>query len=281
MPQRQRPDGSPAQPQGQGFIAAISWKRAGNSHCRAAREIVTRPDSSGSRRTSSALRDHSGNSSRNSTPWCASEISPGRGTEPPPASATALAVWCGLRNGRDPQRRASAPRPPTEAMAATCRRSSSTSAGSTPGRREASRVLPQPGGPTSNRWCSPAAAISSARRACAWPQTSARSGTGSGGHDSASACGSSTRPDSAAHTCSRVRALRTSLFAASAASPPLANGTTIRLPSRAAASAAGKLPSIARTSPVRPSSPRNSQSRSASSGTWPLAASTPSAIGRS
>ena len=85
----------------------------------------------------------------------------------------------------------------------------------------------------------------------------------------------------APRTCSRVRALRTSLFAASAASPPLANGTTIRLPSRAAASAAGKLPSIARTSPVRPSSPRNSQSRSASSGTWPLAASTPSAIGRS
>jgi hypothetical protein len=43
---------------------------------------------------------NSGNSSRNSTPWCASEISPGRGGEPPPTRATALAVWCGAQVGR-------------------------------------------------------------------------------------------------------------------------------------------------------------------------------------
>ena len=60
--------GITGQPQGQGFIAATSWKRAGNSHCRAAREMVTWPDSSGSRSTSSACRPHSGSSSRNSTP---------------------------------------------------------------------------------------------------------------------------------------------------------------------------------------------------------------------
>jgi hypothetical protein len=90
----------PSQPQGQGFIAATSWKRAGNSARRAAREMVIVPVSSGSRSASSAARGNSGNSSRNSTPWCASEISPGRGGEPPPTSATALAVWCGAQVGR-------------------------------------------------------------------------------------------------------------------------------------------------------------------------------------
>ena len=64
---------------------------------RPARDTVTWPDSSGSRSTSSAARLHSGSSSRNSTPLCASEISPGRGCAPPPTSATALAVWCGAR----------------------------------------------------------------------------------------------------------------------------------------------------------------------------------------
>src|SRR3546814_1512434 len=53
---------------------------------------------------SSDLRSHSGSSSRNSTPLCASEISPGRGSPPPPTRATALAVWCGERYGRSRQR---------------------------------------------------------------------------------------------------------------------------------------------------------------------------------
>ena len=57
--------------------------------------MVIVPVSSGSRRASSALRENSGNSSRNKTPSCASEISPGLGGEPPPTSATALQVWCG------------------------------------------------------------------------------------------------------------------------------------------------------------------------------------------
>ncbi len=51
----------------------------------------------GSRSTSRVCRLHSGSSSRNSTPLCASEISPGRGYEPPPTSDTALAVWWGAR----------------------------------------------------------------------------------------------------------------------------------------------------------------------------------------
>jgi site-specific DNA recombinase len=52
----------------QGFIAAINWNRAGNSAWRAARDIATRPDSSGPRSVSSTLRSNSGSSSRNNTP---------------------------------------------------------------------------------------------------------------------------------------------------------------------------------------------------------------------
>ena len=85
--QRQRPEGSPAQPQGQGFIAATSWKRAGNSQCAAARaNRRPRPIPAAGAGTSSARRPHSASSSRNSTPLCASEISPGRGPRPPPTS---------------------------------------------------------------------------------------------------------------------------------------------------------------------------------------------------
>jgi hypothetical protein len=40
---RQVAAGSPRWPQGHGFIAATSWKRAGNSDCRAAREITMWP----------------------------------------------------------------------------------------------------------------------------------------------------------------------------------------------------------------------------------------------
>ena len=51
-----------------------------------------RPVSSGSRSASSAGRGNSGSSSRKSSPPWASEISPGRGGDPPPTSATADAV---------------------------------------------------------------------------------------------------------------------------------------------------------------------------------------------
>src|SRR5690606_28784811 len=61
----------------------------------------------------------------------------------------------------------------------------------------------------------------------------------------------------------------------------LASGTTSRRPAWAAARAAGSTPSTGRSSPVRPSSPMNSQPASASRGICPLAARMPSAIGRS
>lgn len=52
----------------QGFMAATSWNRAGNSARRLARETVTWPLSRGSRRASSTRRSNSGSSSRNRTP---------------------------------------------------------------------------------------------------------------------------------------------------------------------------------------------------------------------
>jgi hypothetical protein len=64
-------------------MAAINWKRAGNFACVAAREMVMWPFSRGSRKASRALRLTSANSSKNNTPLCANDISPGRGGVPP------------------------------------------------------------------------------------------------------------------------------------------------------------------------------------------------------
>ena len=93
---------------------------------------------------------------------------------PPPTKATALAEWCGERVGRCPQR-SSAKLPPRLATAALCSASASLIGGSRPAKRCASIDLPVPGGPINSSECPPAAAISSARFAAAWPLTSARS----------------------------------------------------------------------------------------------------------
>ncbi len=115
----------------------------------AALEFVICPVSSGSRKASSAARGNSVSSSGNSPPPWGSEMSPGRGSVPPPASATALAVWCGARIGRKRLPVVSAPtsvRPRRAVLASAS--SSSASVGSSPGSRCASIDLPLPGGPT-------------------------------------------------------------------------------------------------------------------------------------
>ena len=89
-------------------------------------------------------------------------------------------MWWGARNGRV------ATRPPVARPAAPCTfvisiASAVVGGGRIPGSRRASIVLPAPGGPTIRRLWPPAAAISSARRASAWPRTSARSRPASGG----------------------------------------------------------------------------------------------------
>jgi hypothetical protein len=57
-------------------------KEAGKVSDIAARLMVTRWSSRGWRKASRTLRSNSGNSSRKSTPWCARETSPGRGSAP-------------------------------------------------------------------------------------------------------------------------------------------------------------------------------------------------------
>ena len=142
--------------------------------------MSTLPSSSGWRSASSAARENSASSSRNSTPRWASVTSPGRGRAPPPTRPCGEMVWWGERNGRS---RASspAPSPATLCTRVMSRASAKSGGGRMPGTRRASIVLPAPGGPTMSRLCPPAAAISSARFASCWPRTSARSGaTGAG-----------------------------------------------------------------------------------------------------
>ena len=158
-----------------------SWRRRagiapGNWPCQAARARLTVPVSSGSRSASSTSRRYSGSSSRNSTPRCASVISPGRRRPPPPMTAVADAPWCGARNGGRRHSATGGSGRTSECSIADSSASSSSSGGSSPGRRCAIMLLPAPGGPTKSRLCEPAAAISSARFAPAWPRTSARSG---------------------------------------------------------------------------------------------------------
>ncbi len=84
-------------------MAATSMKAQGRVTLPALREMETWPSSSGWRNTSSAPRLNSGSSSRKSTPWWASEISPGPGIVPPPSRPTSEMVWCGARIGRRPK----------------------------------------------------------------------------------------------------------------------------------------------------------------------------------
>src|ERR1700731_2288438 len=71
--------GSPRWPQGQGFIAASSEKRAGKTSRARARTTLIEPSSSGWRRASSVSRRNSGSSSRKRTPRWARLASPGAG----------------------------------------------------------------------------------------------------------------------------------------------------------------------------------------------------------
>jgi site-specific DNA recombinase len=66
--------------------------RLEKSWCRRRGRWVTRPSSSGWRKVSRTLRLNSGSSSKNKTPWCAKEISPGVGVILPPSRPASDAV---------------------------------------------------------------------------------------------------------------------------------------------------------------------------------------------
>ena len=138
--------------------------------------MVTRRSSIGCRITSNTVRLNSGNSSRNNTPWCAKEISPGCGFPPPPTRATSDTVWCGERKGRFEIKVAcSGSLPATEWILVVSNASAKCIGGNMVGRRLANIVLPAPGGPIKITLCAPAAAISIARLIWNCPFTSAKS----------------------------------------------------------------------------------------------------------
>ena len=129
-----------------------------------------------------------------------------------------------------------------------------------PGKRAASIDLPTPGAPVTSMWCPPAAATSSAWRACACPRTSARSGQAAGASVSLRPGGegaSGTGPHGILMASASWARWNTSLTLtpASSASFPHPRGTAIAASSSAAAKAAGSIPRTARTDPSRPSSP--------------------------
>ena len=142
----------------------------------AAREIVSFPSSIGWRRLSSIV-PNSGSSSRNSTPLCASDTSPGLGFGPPPASPTRLIVWCGALNGLLKNLFSeNCVSPAAEYMPRISRNSSRVGRGIIDGMRFAIMLFPEPGGPTISRLCPPATATSTALRTWCCPFTSAKSG---------------------------------------------------------------------------------------------------------
>ena len=252
-------------PQGQGFIAATraNAERA-HQQCRA-RTTVTEPSSSGSRSASRTVRflELREPSSRNSTPLCASEISPGLGMAPPPSIAAGVDLVV---------RRAKGPALTARRAPRACRRRSrrrwsrsaslSSSGGKIVGRRRASMPLPAPGEPMSRRLCEPAAAHLQRHSltVCSRPRTSARSTSSKvtaapAGRSRASAggrCAARQRPPR------RESAASTGTSASAAASAAQARGrTTARQPVERAYMAMGRPPATRRKLPSRDSSPRS------------------------
>ena len=164
-------------------MAPTSTKRAGKVVVPRARLTTTRPSSRGWRRASSTAVGNSPISSRKRTPPWARLISPGRiHVVPPPIIATAEALWCGARNGgRVTSPVVGSPSPATEWTRVASREVARSRGGSRSGRRVASMVFPEPGGPTIRRWWPPVAATSRARRARRCPRMSARSLPGGSG----------------------------------------------------------------------------------------------------
>ena len=159
--------------------------------------------------------------------------------------------------------------------------SSWSSGGRMPGRRRASIVLPAPGGPTNSRWCPPAAASSSARRASGWPRTSAMSGDAGGGWPATGSrwSGHGSSPRKASTSSASVSTARTLCRPTSSASRADATATTTS--SASTTSTMGTVPGTARTAPSRPSSPRKPTPSTRSGSSCSDATSTPTAIARS
>ncbi len=218
----------------------------------------------------------------NSTPLCASEISPGLAPLPPPTIAAIDAVWWGSRNGRARDMPPSSRSPLSEWIIEVSSASAGVSGGRIPGKRAASMDLPDPGVPIINRWCRPAAAISSARLARSCPLTSRRSRPVGPSRTSPGSDGArQVWPVKCWITSRRLVAARTLTAPTHAASAPQAFGHISVLPSSAAAIAAGRAPITGTRDPSSDNSPNATQVSISSLGTISIAARSAIAIGRS
>ncbi len=123
-------------------------------------------------------------------------------------------------------------------------------------------VLPVPGGPSRDRWWPPAAEISTASRASAWPSTSARSsflamaaaGAGPCGAPGTTTGDGGAPPRSQMITSARLPAPTTSTPGTRAASSAFCGATTTVAAPHAAATTAGSTPGTGRSRPSSPSS---------------------------
>ncbi len=155
-------------------MVAISIKLAGYVTRWLARVIVIVLSSKGCLRASKTLRGNSGISSRNKTPLCAKEISPGMELAPPPMIETLLAVWCGERKGLVKITSSGMPQREWSLVIEIC--SLGEGGGSRFAATFANKVLPAPGGPEKRILCRPAIAIVIARLARSWPWISSKVG---------------------------------------------------------------------------------------------------------
>ena len=90
---------SPWYPQGQGFIAATNINLDGNTWVCLTLETDIFPSSIGCLNASKVFLLNSATSSKNNTPLCAKDISPGMANIPPPTNEFVDALWCGDLNG--------------------------------------------------------------------------------------------------------------------------------------------------------------------------------------
>ena len=250
--------------------------RAGNVTVPSARVSLTSPVSIGWRMPCRTELLNSDSSSRKSTPLCASVISPGRIGDPPPTSPASDAEWWGLRNGRTPDRIAAIDSPATEWIRAVSSASSCERGGKSEGSREASMVLPDPGGPIMSIPCLPAAAICRARLATSCPATSRKSRS----HAALSGTrGESKGKSAAARIPPRNRRPYWASPSTLTVSPSSAH--TSEQPLFLAHNAKASEPATPRTKPSSESSPTNRRFSMQARSICPVAAKRATAMGRS
>lgn len=218
---------------------------------------------------------------------CASEISPGLESRPPPIIDASLAVWWIVRNGLSSMSGLSLVRShATEYILDISICSSSSISGSIPASALASIVLPLPGGHSRRILCPPAAAMRSALFACSCPMICEKSTLVLCNCDSIivrfTHSGILLSPVSISTISESFSIPITSTSGITDASPVLSTGRNIRfIPSSRASIVAGSAHCIGLTSQSSASSQRKSDVLSISSWNSISFPSIPSAIGRS